>query len=209
MRRHTWISPVVGMLALGVFFLTVARARDDAEEKAKIAAAQKAAPDVEGLADAAADADALKKKADAIIKKYDDLGPIMWQMKPRDKGGLGVGAKPGAYDPDAIELQLLQLGNPKKGITAKDLKNNNADYQRMVQVIRGIAEPTPSYADKYIKAGAPGATKDNWIRMSKDMQKGSDDLLGAIKSNDLKAVKKAMDNLNKNCNDCHTAFRDN
>jgi cytochrome c556 len=212
MRRHAWMLPFAVILALGACCLTVARARDDADDKAKVEAAKKAASDVEKLADAVAagDADALKKQADAVVKKYDDLGPIMWQMKPREKGGLGVGAKPGAIDPDASELQLIRMGG-KKGPNAADLKTNKADYQRMVEVVRGIAEPAaaPSYGAKYAKPGDKTATKEKWISLSKDMQKGSDDLIDAIKTGNPKKVQDAANRLNANCNDCHTIFRDN
>src|SRR5262249_8059569 len=115
MKRLAWLSPVA-VLALGVCFLAVARARDDEKEKMK--AAQAAEPDVEKLADAVGKPDELKKQAAAIIKKYEELSPIMWQMKPVERGGMQVG-KPGTFPNDSIELGLLQLG--KKSPSAKDL----------------------------------------------------------------------------------------
>ena len=206
MRRHLWLLPVA-VLAAGFCFLTLARARDDDDEKAKIEAAKKAEPDVEKLADAATSTnpDDLKKQADAIVKKYDEMLPIMWQMKPRDRGGMGVGSKAGVYDPDSIELQLLQMGG-KKGPTMKDVTAHAADYQRMVEVIRGIAAITPSYAGKFAKTPADEKV---WKGLADDMAKGSDDLIAAIKSSDDKAYKKAVNNLNHSCNECHTKFRDN
>src|SRR5437588_9999835 len=101
MRRHTWVLPVA-LLALGVCFLTLARGRDDDDEKAKIEAAKKAEPDVKKLAEAVGKPDELKKQADAITKKYDEMLPIMWQMKPVDKGGMQIG-KPGTFQNDSIE----------------------------------------------------------------------------------------------------------
>ena len=86
MRRHVWWLPLAAVLTAGVCFLGVVRARDDDDTK-KMEDAKKAAPDVLGLADAVASGnpDALKKQAEAVVKKYDELMPIMWQMKPRDK----------------------------------------------------------------------------------------------------------------------------
>ena len=168
-------------------------------------AAKKAAPDVLKLADAVSKPDELKKQADAVVKKYDALMPIMWQMKPRDRGGLGVGPTPGAYPNDAIELELLQLG---KKSSAKDIADHGADFQRMAEVIRGIAAVTPPYGKKGDFA-KNAADEKVWNGLSEDMAKGSDDLIVAIKSSDAAAFKKAVNNLNHSCNECHTKFRDN
>ncbi len=204
MRRLTWLLPAV--LAAGVCFLTVARARDDDDEKAKMEAAKKAAPDVLKLADLAGKPDDLKKQADAVVKKYDELMPIMWQMKPRDRGGLGVGPTPGAFPNDAIELELLQLG--KKPPPAKDIADHAADFQRMAEVIRGIAAVTPPFGKKggFTKNAADEKV---WSGLADDMAKGSDDLIAAVKGDDPAAFKKAVNNLNHSCNECHTKFRDN
>ena len=202
MRRLSWYLPAAGVLALGACFLTVARARDD-DEKEKIAAAKKAAADVEKLADAVGKPDELKKEADAVAKKYEDLGPIMWQFKPAEKGGMQIG-KQGTFQNDSIELGLLQLG--KKSPSAKDITAKAADLTKLAQVSRGIAEVTPSYAKKYAKT--PKDEKD-WNGLSEDMKKASDDLAAAIKGDDDKAFKTAVNHLNTSCNDCHTKFRDN
>ena len=130
MLKSAWVLSAA-LLALGIGWLAIARARDeDAEEKAKIQAAKKAAPDVNQLADNVDNPVELKKLADAVAKKYDELLPIMWQMKPRRNGGggLGVGPTPGAYVNDCIELQLLELGG-KKAPIAKDIKDHAADWQ--------------------------------------------------------------------------------
>ncbi len=86
MRRFAWWLPAV-VLMVGVCFLTIARARDD-DETAKMKAAQAAEKDVAKLADDVGKPDALKKDVDAIVKKYDELLPIMWQMKPVERGGM-------------------------------------------------------------------------------------------------------------------------
>ena len=204
MRKLAWLSPVV-VLALGVCFLAVARARDETE-KEKMQAAQAAEKDVEKLADAVGKADELKKQADAIIKKYDEMLPIMWQMKPVEKGGMQIG-KPGTLEHDSIELGLLKLGSNKGAPTAKDLadKDKAKDLQRMTDVVRGIAEITPAYGPKFAKNKAE---EKAWNDLADGMKKSSDDLSAAIKSGDEKAFKKAANDLNHNCNECHTKFRD-
>jgi len=195
MRRHAWLLPGVGLLTLGVCFLAVARARDDDADDEKAAAA--ASPDVRKLADAVGNPAALKKQADMMEKKY-ELKPIMWGFKPKDRGGLGVGSTPAG-----IETKLItELG--KKPL--KNLPAQAADLLKMTQVIRGIAEVTPSYAGKFTKTPAEAKT---WQGLADDMKKGSDELEAAIKANDPKAVYKAANDLNTSCDDCHTKFRDN
>ena len=63
------------------------------------------------LADAIAKGNKVDKDADDFFKaNKDELKPTMWIFKPREtggKGGLGVGAKPGVYTPDGIEVFIL------------------------------------------------------------------------------------------------------
>jgi cytochrome c556 len=202
MKRHAWVLPVAA-LALGVFFLTVARARDEADEKVKIEAAKKAYDDVKGLADAVAKPEELKKRVDAIVKKYDEMTPIMWQMKPVEKGGALVG-KPGTFPNDSIELGLLQLG--KKPPKAADIPAQAPDLQRLAEYTRAIAEVAPKYASKWAKNKAE---EKAWNELAGDMAKGSDDMISAAQKGDEKALKKAINDLNHSCNECHTKFRDN
>jgi cytochrome c556 len=194
MRRHAWLLPAVGALALGLSVLAVARGRDkDEDDKLKAAAA--AAPDVNKLADAASDPAALKKAAAAISAK-DELLPIMWAFKPQAKGGIIAGK--------GIELGLISLG--KKALPAKDLTAQSAELKRMAEVTHGIAAVTPSYAGKFTKT--PAEAKE-WTKYAEDMQKSSEELIAAVKGNNAKGIKDAANHVNASCNDCHTKFRDN
>jgi cytochrome c556 len=197
MKRHAWLLPALGALALGVSVLAVARGRDK-DEADNLKAAAAAAPDVQKLADAAGDPAALKKEAAAISTK-DELLPIMWAFKPREKGGLGVGAKG-----EGIELKLISLG--KNVLPANDLSAQGADLKRMAEVTRGIAEVTPSYAGKFTKT--PAEAKQ-WKGYAEDMKKASTDLIAAVKANNGKSIKDVTNHLNASCNDCHEKFRDN
>jgi cytochrome c556 len=197
MKRHAWLLPALGALALGVSVLAVARGRDK-DEADNLKAAAVPAPDVKKRADAAGDPAALKKEAAAISTK-DELLPIMWAFKPREKGGLGVGAKG-----EGIELKLISLG--KKVLPAKDLSAQGADLKRMAEVTRGIAEVTPSYAGKFTKT--PAEAKQ-WKGYAEDMKKASTDLIAAVKANNGKSIKDVTNHLNASCNDCHEKFRDN
>lgn len=194
MRRFAWLVPVVALLTLAVGFLSVGRARDEDDDKK---AGEAASPDVQKLADAVGNPAALKKQADMMEKKY-ELKSIMWAFKPKASGGIGVGAPPVGIEPKLI----TELG--KKPL--KNLPAQAADLLKMNQVIRGIAEVTPSYADKFTKTPAEAKT---WKGLADDMKKGSDELEAAIKAGDPKAVHKAANDLNTSCDDCHTKFRDN
>ncbi len=194
MRRHAWLLSAVGALALGVSLLAVARGRDkDEDDKLKAAAA--AAPDVNKLADAAADPAALKKAAAAIAAK-DELLPIMWAFKPQAKGGLVAG--------QGIELKLIGLG--KKALPASALAAQAAELKRMAEISRGIAEVTPDYASKFTKSPKEAS---QWKGYAEEMKKASDEMLAAVKANNPKSIKDAVNHVNASCNDCHTAFRDN
>ncbi len=197
MRRHAWLLPAAGAVALSALMLTVARGRDK-DEADNLKAAAAAAPEVKKLADAAGDPAALKKEGAAISSKF-DLLPIMWAFKPREKGGLGVGDKG-----EGIELKLIALG--KKAVPAKDMAGQAADLKRLAEVSRGIAEVTPDYAAKFTKTAKEA---QEWKGYAEQMKKASDDLLGAVKTSNAKTLKDAANHLNASCNDCHTKFRDN
>ena len=184
------------VLALGAWFLAVARAGPAAPGAANA--------DVEKVADAVNNPAQLRKLAAGLVTNF-ELRDVSWAFKPREKGGLGVGPQPGAIDPDAIQLKLIQMGG-QKGISAADLKANKADYQRVAEITRAIAEAMPGYVTKYT---ANAGTAKQWVGFADDMKKGSDDLIAAIKGNNLQAIKQAAGKLNMSCNGCHTAFRDN
>jgi cytochrome c556 len=198
------LSVAAILLALGAFFLAAAHGRDDDDkEKAKKTEAAKEAV-LKLVGDMSGTNGDVKKEAADIAAKH-DIEFVMNQFKPREKGGLGVGAKPGAITPDAIELKLIALGNPKKMISKADLASQKADLQKMAETSLAIAEITPHYAPKKDEAGAP--IKD-WLKFSEDMKKQSKDLVGAVKSGDPKMVQKASLTLSSSCNACHTEFRD-
>jgi hypothetical protein len=198
------LSVAAVLLALGAFFLATAHGRDD-DEKAKAKKTEAAQEAVLKLIGDIGGKDADVQKAAAEIAAKHDIESVMNQFKPREKGGLGVGAKAGAILPDAIELKLIALGNPKKMIPKADLNSQKADLQKMAETSLAIAEITPHYAPK---KDEPGKAIKDWLKFSEDMKKQSKDLVGAVKSGDPKMVQKASLTLNSSCNACHTMFRD-
>jgi soluble cytochrome b562 len=203
------LSVAAALLGLGAFFLAAAHGRDDdVQEKIKKTNAAKEAV-LKLAGDIGAKEGDVKTRAADVAAQH-EIEFVMNLFKPRttspDKvSGLGVGAKPGAFKQDSIELELIELSNPKKLITKADLTSHQADLQKMAEATLAVAELTPHYAPKKDEEGKP--IKD-WVKFSADMQKQSKDLLSAVKSGDPKMVQKAALNLNSSCNGCHTQFRD-
>jgi hypothetical protein len=207
-------SGVAVLAALGATVAFVGRGRgDDEEEKVKLEKTLKAQPELVKIIDmigkGAKEAD-IRKAADELTKKHDLEFVMGAGFKPREKGGLGVGATPGAIKPDAVELKLIDIGatKPKKTepkITEKDIAAEKNDWIKMAQVSQTLAEIAPSYAamDKRTPA-----EQKKWNRYCEDMKKGSIDLVGAINTGEPKKVQQAADKLNASCNDCHKDFRD-
>jgi len=204
MHKHSHVLfAAASVLALGGLFLApAARGRDDDDKEAamKTAAARDA---VLKLVGDLGNEDAARKEAADIAKKH-DIKYVMNQFKPRDKGGLGVGPKPGAAAQDSIELELLALA--KKPLGPGALAAQQGDLEKMAQVAEAIALIAPGYAANENRK--PSEIKD-WNRYTEDMLRQSKDLAAALKSNDPKKVQTAANTLNGSCNACHTAFRDN
>lgn len=196
------------LLALGCLFLAPARGRDDDKEEKekaiKTAAAKEVLLKLVGAIDGGAKEDDVAKQAAAIGKMH-EIGPVMNQFKPREKGGLGIGDKPDAILPDAIELKFIALGNPKKMISKGDLTAQQADLVKAAEVSLAISHVAPSYA---AGEGRKGAEVKEWNKDCEDMRKGSQTLIDAIKTGEPKKVQDAANRLNGSCNACHTAFRD-
>src|SRR5690242_658101 len=100
MKRRAAITFAGALLALGLWSMTGYSADDDDDKKAAQQAILKLADSIRGNKGDA------KAQAEAIRKKFDELEPIMWVYKPRNKGGVGM--KDGA----GIELELGRLGGP-------------------------------------------------------------------------------------------------
>src|SRR6516164_6728785 len=122
MNRFVRIG-LFGVLALSVCLLTSAITRgDDDDDAADIKEAAKATDALKKLVEAieAGKEKDIPKLADELNKKT-DLKHIMWSAyKPREKGGLGVGAKPGTIRPDGIEAKIISMS--KKPLPANQLQ---------------------------------------------------------------------------------------
>jgi hypothetical protein len=189
-------------VALAGLLLAPARGRDDAEKEEKermlkTAAAQK---DVLKLRDGLAGGeDDLRNQAQDVAKQH-AIKFVMAQFKPRENGGLGVGASAAR---DCIETEILFLS--KKPLAADQLTDQKAELQKMAEAALAVSYVAPNYAPKTEEPGMP--IKD-WMRLCDDMKQGSKDLIDAVKGGDPAVVKKAASALNSACESCHSEFRD-
>src|SRR4051812_9453042 len=121
MRQHfPVIAGGLAVLALGVA-LVVARA-DENEAKDTVLKL----------------ADMIEKggspKADGLDKL--DLNDAMGLLKLRNKGGLGLGPKAGAFpaNQDGIEAKIIGLAKTGDKLTAADLKKQGADLEKAAYI---------------------------------------------------------------------------
>jgi hypothetical protein len=202
MLRLTSRLFAVAVLLFGVALLCGPARADDEDEK-KVKAAAEA---VRKLATQLDDKD-IAAKAKAVRDK-NDIEFVMHQMKPRGKGGMGVGVKgPPAYlgeKKDSIELAVIDFATRRKALPAEDIKATQEDLLQLARVTQAIAEinmhnPAPP---------KPGAKPANWTLYNKEMKAGSQDLTAAIKAGDAEKFKTAAVRLNNSCVNCHMEFRD-
>jgi hypothetical protein len=197
MNRYTcrWAAGLV--LALAALVLPSVRADDEEEMKLT----REAGVDVAKLVDAMKDKmDGDKKDAEAIVKKH-GLDYVMYQFKPRERGGLGLGVK-GTIKPDGIELKIKDLTENK--MSAADLKKQGPALIRAAQVASVLSDMASVTTPPKAKPGTPASA---WATYSADMKKGAKEFAEAVKGGKPDVVQKAALNLNASCTGCHSAYR--
>jgi hypothetical protein len=204
MNRFVRIG-LFGVLALSVCLLTSAITRgDDDDDAADIKEAAKATDALKKLVEAieAGKEKDIPKLADELNKKT-DLKHIMWSAyKPREKGGLGVGAKPGTIRPDGIEAKIISMS--KKPLPANQLQKESEDLIKMAEVSKAIAEIADRNAPQ---KDEPKKPKADWKKFNDLQKKSSKELIDAVKAKDPDKVLDATKNLYSSCTNCHSVFR--
>jgi cytochrome c556 len=195
MKRRAAILFTAALLGLCICSITALSADDDEKKEA-----QKAVLKV---------VEAMKKGGNgkgeiaAIAKKFDELEPIMWVYKPRKKGGIGMGKN----GEDDIELTLGKIGNPrgKAKLTPKKLADMQADLIKVGELSKAIAQITEQ--DRYVQQyGKKEPAK--WKKYTKEMKKGADELIAAVKGGNVANAQKAANDLSASCTNCHSDFRE-
>jgi hypothetical protein len=167
-----------------------------------------AARDINRLADLLArkDDSAVKEEAKEVAKKYTYNRPLMSVFKPRTGkgGGLGVGRKIGAIQPDGIDAKIKALA--KTTPAAAELEEQGDALVRMAEVTAAVAEVTRHKCEVQPKTGR--LDPKDWERWSDDMRQSSQDLAEAVRAKDGTKVKTVAARLYASCTSCHRVFRE-
>jgi cytochrome c556 len=206
MPRHPlpWIAGLALALGLAVLTLRTVRADDDDDDKEKLeltAKANKIVGEFVKSMPKMKDGE-LKKAAEAVARKQ-EMMYVMYQFKPRRLNGFGVGEPKDKITPDAIELKIMAMSDPKKKLTAKELEKQGPALIEMAQRTAAIGE----IAHFYKPEKKPGKDPAEWTRIMDEMIKSSGELSRAVESKDPDKVFVAAGKLNASCNDCHAIFR--
>jgi hypothetical protein len=127
-------------------------------------------------------------------------------FKPRNKGGVGVGAaEPPAGMKDSVELAIIDMATRRNNPGQPVLNNNNADLVKLAEITLAIAEINHYYKPTKV---LPKKDPKDWQRLNDDMKASAKELIEAIKAKDQKKVTDAAKKVNTTCNDCHGIFRD-
>ena len=200
MSRHVGVLAAGTALALGMLLVASignGNAADDPKTEDKTFQATLKIADLM----AKKDLDKAKAEAETLAKKVEDIESVMNILMMRNKGGLGFGEKtiPGAAD--GLEARLINLG---RRATAADLDKQNAELQRMCDIMAAVAEvaiaktPTKKVGKKDPK---------EWQMWSKEMRDSALALKEAIQAKKPMEVKELATKLNGTCSDCHSVWK--
>jgi hypothetical protein len=194
--RWVVVGGVVSALAIWLVVASTGSAADDDE------AARQGVLKVADLIQKK-DMDTAKKQAQTVAQKINDAEPIMHTMDPREDGGLGVGAKPGAIKPDGIEKKLLEID--KTPLKQQQVAAEGDALEEMAYRIAAVA----TMAQHACPVPAKQGNKDpkDWKQWTGDMQKGALELADAAKGKKAADINKAVKNLNNTCATCHAVFK--
>lgn len=189
MRVRMWMTLTAAMvLGLGILATSGSAADDDAK------VARDAVMKVADMVAKGKDKDA-KKAGEGVKSELEDVMNLMLPRKGADKGGIGVGDKPGAIMPDGIEkkLQDLEKNAPKGPDEIKAL-------QKTADIVIAICYATEG---KVPKGKKPGPFK----KYNADFEKRAIEFRDATKKGDAKAIQAAVKNLNNACVSCHNDYK--
>lgn len=188
MRVRTWMT-LSAAVVLGVSLLATNLSNAADDEKEARDAVLKVADALEK-----GDTATAKKLASGVKSETEDLMNLMLPRKDNGKGGLGIGAKPGAITPDGIEKKVQDLAkNAPKAGEAKDL-------ERAGYIMKAISMTIENKVPK-------GKKPMPWKKYNTDYEKMTDDFIAAAKKGDAKAIQAASKKLNDSCITCHNDYK--
>jgi hypothetical protein len=164
--------------------------------------------DISGLADRVARGEgaALKEEAKAVALKYPTARPVMSVFKLRGGkgGGLGIGRKSGAIQPDGIDAKIASLA--RTALTPAELDEQGEALIRMSEVIVAVAEVIRHKCEVRQKTGY--LDPKDWARWCEGLQQSSSELAEAVRARDAARVKNAATQVRATCTSCHRIFRE-
>jgi len=183
-----------GMLALVLCLLAVTSGSSD-DEKVDPKAVKAAQEAILKLLDSKE----IKADAETVARKHGVEAVMTGVFKPRSKGGLGLGCKPGAIAPDHIDLKINTMS--KIALAREVLAQEAPDLLKMLEVVKATAEVTAFQCPVKVKMGDRDPKK--WQDTCNDMGRFSAELIAAIKESDSQAVKAGAQKLYGTCIACH------
>jgi hypothetical protein len=190
MTRHAHATALTLSLALALgLFLTSPGSADDEsypKVKAEVAKIAKMKPD-------AAKEEAAKVAKDAFLED------VMRVFKHRRYKGFGVGPEGRT---DGIEYKIILIATGREKLNDAAVKAQSKDLVQMTKEVRAVSDLLPHYAPK------KQSDKDKWNKLAKEMNKNVTAAGEAAAKGNAAAFTKAIVNLDANCKDCHSAFRD-
>jgi Cytochrome C' len=189
------------VLALGIWCAASSpgRGADDEEEAKAVKEAQQGILKLTKM-----NGDAAKTQAKAIAGAArkaaggadEGLKFVMRANKPKAKGGVGVGPKG-----ESIELKIIALS---KRVSPDDAAKSE-DLGKIADISKAISEVAYYYTPK---TGVAGKDPKDWTKFAAQMKQGSEELAKAAKGGKAPEIKKAANDLNASCTNCHSTFRD-
>jgi len=194
------IAVAVAAITTAFTLIGMAASADSKGEKDLKAVVQKIADAIKkGNKDEAKKLAAAKVKDKELVNKIND---VMKLFKTRKMGGLGIGATPMANPAlDGIEAALREW---RKGVTAGTLKQADA-LETTGYWVAALSELSlaKGWGDNNGKR-----TEEAWTKHIEEMRTLGVAFAKASAAKNAKGIQDAANNLNTNCNRCHSIFKD-
>jgi hypothetical protein len=141
-----------------------------------------------------------QQQANQLALARKEIYDFMMLLKPRREGkvsGFGIGPKPGAMNPDGIELKIRALSKGPLG--QQQLKNEAAALVQAAYRVAAVGE--------IARFLPPKKDQELWFEYLDDMSAWNQEFIKSVRANNPAAVAKAAAGLNGICNNCHAKFR--
>jgi hypothetical protein len=140
----------------------------------------------------------MNKEAAALAKEH-SLEATHKLLKPKNKGGIGIGRLIGAGHKDSIELLIRDYAI--KGPTRTEVLDYGDEIIKAGRITLAIAEMTPHWAPRDEKMMA------KWQAQSAEMRQTALDFVVAAQSRDHEKIATTAKRLNESCAACHKMIR--